>query len=191
LVDLNIFNRRKSFLNRSSGQLISVLIAASLLAVLFPLSSLYTVYHNENDILKLEARNHRIQEISLKFEKDLSCLNEEKSNMLKVTDSLSTRYDTKSQLISQLYDKRKNYKSRSHYLVLFAEAVEKFDVKMEFFKSKNKIVWVKFKSDNTRYITQVMQYISNMEEIKRIKIEGIQKDLNNSDYSGVIKVKFI
>jgi archaellum component FlaC len=191
LVNLTMYPRPPSFVNRASGQFIISTFAAISLSLAYPLVYLVGSYVNDAKIYALTIENNKLTAESNKYKKILS----EKKSQIKVLDEkikiLSDKYDGKAKTLTSIYDKKVNYRLKSGTFHTIAEELDKFEVNVEMIKSDNDTLWLALISSDDRKFTEVIKYMSDthFDEITEIDIERIQKDPASSYYKGLLKVE--
>lgn len=191
LVNLTMYPRPPSFVNRASGQFIISTFAAVSLSLAYPLVYLVGSYVNDAKIYALTMENNKLTTESNKYKKILS----EKKSQIKVLDEkikvLSDTYDGKSKTLSAIYDKKVNYRLKSETFHTIAEELDKFEVNVESIKSDVDTLWLSMASTDDRKFTEVIKYMSDthFDEINEIDIERIQKDPASNYYRGLLKVE--
>ena len=191
LVNLTMYPRPPSFVNRASGQFIISTFAAISLSLAYPLVYLVGSYVNDAKIYALTLENNKLTAESNKYKKILS----EKKAQIKVLDDkikvLSDTYNGKAKTLSSIYDKKVNYRLKSATFHTIAEELHKFDVNVGMIKSDVDTLWLSLVSTDDRKFTEVIKYISDthFDEINEIDIERIQKDAGSNYYKGLLKVE--
>ena len=190
-VNLTMYPRAPSFVNRASGQFIISTFAAISLSLAYPLVYLVGSYVNDAKIYALTIENDKLTAESNKYKKILS----EKKNQIKVLDEkikvLSNNYNGKTKTLTSIYDKKVNYRLKSGIYHTLAKELNKFEVHVEMIKSKNDTLWLSMLSSDDRKFTEVIKYMSDthFDEIIEIDIERIQKDPDSNYYKGLLKVE--
>ena len=190
-VNLTMYPRAPSFVNRASGQFIISTFAAVSLSLAYPLVYLVGSYVNDAKIYALTIENNKLTAESNKYKKILS----EKKNQIKGLDekinALSTTYDGKAKTLTSIYDKKVNYRLKSGLFHTVAEELNKFEVNVDMLKSNKDTLWLSLVSSDDRKFTEVIKYMSDthFDEILEIDIERIQKDPGSNYYKGLLKVE--
>ena len=191
LVNLTMYPRAPSFVNRASGQFIISTFAAVSLSLAYPLVYLVGSYVNDAKIYALTLENNKLTTESNKYKKILS----EKKTQIKGLDEkikvLSATYDGKAKTLTSIYDKKVNYRLKSGTFHTIAEELDQFEVHVDMLKSDNDILWLSLVSTDDRKFTEVIKYMSDthFDEIIEIDIERIQKDPGSNYYKGLLKVE--
>jgi len=191
LVNLTMYPRPPSFVNRASGQFIISTFAAVSLSLAYPLVYLVGSYVNDAKIYALTLENNKLTAESNKYKTILS----EKKEKIKVLDEkikvLSDTYNGKAKTLSSIYDKKVNYRLKSETFHNIAEELAKFEVNVDMIKSDVDTLWLSMVSTDDRKFTEVIKYISDthFDEINEIDIEKIQKDAGSNYYKGLLKVE--
>lgn len=190
IVNLTMFPRAPSFMNRASGQFIIATLAATTVGLAYPLVYLIGSYVNDAKIYALTIQNNELTAETNKYKKILS----EKKQKISVLDkqivTLSDVYQSKTNTLSAIYDKKVKYRLKSGIFHTIAEELDKFGVHVDMMYSQNDTVWLSLVSSNDRKFTELIKYISDthFDEITQIDIEIIQKDPESSYYKGLLKV---
>ena len=191
LVNLTMYPREPSFVNRASGQFIISTFAAVSLSLAYPLVYLVGSYVNDAKIYALTIENQKLTAESNKYKKILN----EKKSKIKVLDEkinvLSTTYSGKTKTLTSIYDKKVNYRLKSGTFHIIADELNKFDVNVNMLKSENDTLWLSLVSSDDRKFTEVIKYMSDthFHEITEIDIKKIHKDTGSSHYQGLLKVE--
>lgn len=190
LVNLTMFPRAPSFVNRAGGQFLIATFAAISVGLAYPLVYLIGSYVNDAKIYALDIENKKLQTESSKYKKILG----EKKKQMSVLDEkitkLSTRYSAKTKTLTSIYNKKVNYRLKSKTFHDIADELLKFDVNVDMLSSTNDTMLVSLVSSSDRKLTELIQYISDthFDEIDQIDIELIEKNPENSYYKGLLKV---
>jgi len=177
LVNVTMYPRAPSFVNRASGQFIISTFAAISLSLAYPLVYLVGSYVNDAKIYALTIENNKLTTESNKYKKILS----EKKSQIKVLDGkikvLSDTYAGKTKTLTSIYDKKVNYRLKSGTFHTIAEELNKFEVNVDMLKSENDTLWLSLVSTDDRKFTEVIKYMSDthFDEIIEIDIEKVQK----------------
>ncbi len=190
-VNLTMYPRAPSFVNRASGQFIISTFAAVSLSLAYPLVYLVGSYVNDAKNYALTIENNKLTAESNKYKKILT----EKKNQIKALDekinALSATYDGKAKTLTSIYDKKVNYRLKSGIFHTVAEELNKFEVNVDRLKSDKDTLWLSLVSSDDRKFTEVIKYMSDthFDEILEIDIERIQKDPGSNYYKGLLKVE--
>jgi hypothetical protein len=191
VINLSVYHRPPSFVNRASGQFLIATFASVSIGIAYPLYYLVGSYVNDAKIYALDIENKKLSAEASKYKKIIG----EKLKEIEVLDGqinkLSTIYSAKTKTLSSIYDKKVNYKLKSELLHIFSNELHKYDVQVNRIYSNNDTFWLDLTSENDRDITEFIKYISqkHFDSIKHIDIKKIAKDANNSDYNGLLKVE--
>jgi hypothetical protein len=191
LVNLTMYPRAPSFVNRASGQFIISTFAAVSLSLAYPLVYLVGSYVNDAKIYALTIENNKLTTESNKYKKILS----EKKSQIKVLDekinALSTTYNGKAKTLTSIYDKKVNYRLKSGMFHTFAKELDQFEVNVDNLKTENDTLWLSLVSSDDRKFTELIKYMSDthFDEIVAIDIKKIEKDPASDYYKGLLKVE--
>ncbi len=191
IVNLTMFPRAPSFVNRAGGQFIIATFAAISVGLAYPLIYLVGSYVNDAKIYALSIENDKLQAESTKYKQILGDKKKEINGLDEKIEKLSTRYQAKTKTLTAIYDKKANYKLKSGIFHRIAEELTKFDVHADMMYSKDSTVWMSLISSNDRKFTELIEYISDthFDEINQIDIEIIEKDPESNYYKGLLKVE--
>ena len=191
LVNLTMFPRPPSFVNRAGGQFLIATFAAVFVGLLYPLIYLTGSYTNDAKIYVLNIENNKLQTETDKYKKILGAKKNEIGILDGKIDKLSTEYSAKTKTLTAIYDKKVNYRLKSGIFHAIADELTKFDVNVEMLSSKDDTLWVSLVSSSDRKLTELIKYISDthFDEITQIDIERIEKDPESSYYKGLLKVE--
>jgi hypothetical protein len=190
-VNLTMYPRPPSFVNRASGQFIISTFAAISLSLAYPLVYLVGSYVNDAKIYALTIENNKLTTEANNYKKILN----EKKSQIKVLDEkikvLSDKYAGKTKTLTSIYDKKVNYRLKSGTYHVIAEELNQFEVNVDRLKSENDTLWLSLVSTDDRKFTEVIKYMSDthFDEIIEIDIERIQKDPSSNYYKGLLKVE--
>jgi len=191
VINLTMYPRAPSFVNRASGQFIISTFAAISLSLGYPLSYLVGSYVNDAKIYALDIENNKLTTEATKFKKILG----EKKAIIKSLDKnlkgLSTIYEAKTKTLTAIYDKKVNYRLKSGIFHTIADELTKFEVHVDKMRSERDTLWVSLVSSDDRKLTELIKYISDthFDEVNEIDIERIEKDPENNYYKGLLKVE--
>jgi len=190
VVNLTMFPRPPSFVNRASGQFIITTFAAISLGLAYPLVYLIGSYINDAKIYALNIENTKLTTESKKYKKILG----EKKQQIKVLDTeiakVSKIYGSKTKTLTSIYDRKVHYRLKSGTFYTIADDLNKFDVHVNNMYTQDDVIWLSLVSSDDRKFTEVIKYISDTHfgEIKQIDIELIKKDPESSFFKGLLKV---
>jgi hypothetical protein len=189
-VNLTMYPRPPSFVNRASGQFIISTFAAVSLSLAYPLIYLVGSYVNDAKIYALDIENKKLTKESTKYKKIIG----DKKKVIKGLDGnikqLSTVYSGKTKTLTAIYDKKINYKLKSGLFHTIAAELTKFDVHVDAIETKDDTLYISLVSIDDRKFTELIKYISDthFDDVKEIDIEKIAKDPNTQYYKGLLKV---
>ncbi len=190
IVNLTIFPRAPSFMNRASGQFIIATLTATAAGLAYPLVYLIGSYTNDAKIYALTIQNNELTTETNKYKKILS----DKKQKISVLDNeiakLSDIYQGKTNTLTAIYDKKVNYRLKSGTFHAIADELNKYGVHVDMMYSENDTLWLSLISSNDRKFTELIKYISDthFNELNQIDIEVIQKDQESNYYKGLLKV---
>lgn len=191
VINLTMYPRAPSFVNRASGQFIISTFAAVSLSLGYPLSYLVGSYVNDAKIYALDIENNKLTTEATKYKKILS----KKKATIKSLDTklkgLNTIYEAKAKTLTAIYDKKVNYRLKSGIFHTIAEELAKFEVHVDMMRSEEDTLWVSLVSSDDRKLTELIKYISDthFDDVNEIDIERIEKDPKNNYYKGLLKVE--
>lgn len=190
-VNLTMFPRPPSFVNRAGGQFIIATFAAISVGLAYPLVYLIGSYVNDAKIYALSIQNDKLHVEATKYKQILSKKRNEISSLDEKITKLSTRYQAKTKTLTSIYNKKANYRLKSEIFHGIADELTKFDVHADMMYSKGDTIWMSLVSSNDRKFTELIEYISDthFDEINQIDIELIEKDPESSYYKGLLKVE--
>jgi hypothetical protein len=191
LVNLTMFPRAPSFMNRASGQFIVATLSAITVGLAYPLVYLIGSYANDAKIYALTIQNNELTAETNKYKKLLGDRKQKIAALDKEISRLAGIYKGKTQNLTSIYDKKVNYRLKSGTFHTIAEELNKFDVHVDMLYSKEDTLWLSLVSSDDRKFTELIKYISDthFDEINQIDIELIQKDLESNYYKGLLKVE--
>ena len=189
-VNLTMFPRAPSFVNRAGGQFIISTFAAITVGLAYPLVYLIGSYANDAKIYALTIHNNELTAEANKYKKILSKKKQQIAVLDKETAKLSGIYKGKTKTLTSIYDKKVNYRLKSGRFHTIAEELNMFDVHVDMMYSTDDTVWLSIVSSDDRKFTELIRHISDthFDEINEIDIERIQKDPDSSYYRGLLKV---
>ena len=191
VVNLTMFPRAPSFVNRASGQFIISTFAAVSLSMAYPLIYLVGSYVNDAKIYALDIENNKLTTEATKYKDILGKKKATIKSLDKNLKGLSTIYEGKTKTLTAIYDKKVNYRLKSGIFHTIAEELTKFEVHVDMMHSEEDTLWVSLISSDDRKLTELIKYISetHFEEVNEIDIERIEKDPENNYYKGLLKVE--
>lgn len=177
---------------RSSGQLVAVMVGASILG-LVP-----TAYHLVSKIAidgkkgLLLHEEKRIEEDVLKYKK---LINSKSTLLERVTQEAksSQKYlDDKERTLESIYSKKVDYKLKSEQYAMFANDFEKFGIKSYDFHSFNDSYHLFLVAKSDKDITELISFMSKKYDDKMnfIDISIITRDNSNDTYQGLLRMDF-
>jgi len=190
VVNLTMFPRPPSFMNRASGQFIIATFAAISIGLSYPLVYLIGSYINDAKIYALNIENGKLTTESQKYKKILG----EKKKQIKVLNAeiakVSKVYGGKTRTLTAIYDRKVHYRLKSGTFYTIAADLSQYDVHVNRMYTKDDTIWLSVVSSDDRKFTEVIKHISDthFDEIKQIDIELIKKDPESSYYKGLLKV---
>jgi len=189
-VNLTMYPRAPSFINRASGQFIISTFAAISLSLAYPLIYLVGSYVNDAKIYALNTENQKLSTEAKKYKSILSKKKKIIKNLDNKIKNVSTTYSGKTKTLTAIYDKKINYKLKSGLFHTISEELNKFDVHVDMLTTEGDTLYVSLVSTDDRKFTELIKYISDIhfDEVKEIDIERILKDPENSYYKGLLKV---
>ena len=189
-VNLTMYPRAPSFINRASGQFIISTFAAVSLSLAYPLIYLVGSYVNDAKIYALNGENKKLTSEATKYKAILSKKKSTIKNLDNKIKSVSTIYSEKTKTLTAIYDKKINYKLKSGLFHIIAKELNKFDVHVDMLETVGDTLYVSLVSTDDRKFTELIKYISDthFNEVKEIDIERILKDPENGYYKGLLKV---
>jgi len=190
VLNLTMFPRPPSFLNRASGQFIVATASAIVIGLAYPLVYLVGSYIDEAKIYALNAENRQLVTEVNKYKKILGEKKKIIAGLNKQIASLSKTYHSKTKMLTAIYDKKVNYRLKSELFYTIAEDLANYDVHIDNLYTKENVLWLSLVSADDRKMTEFIKYISSMHfnEINAIDIKMIAKDENSSYYKGLLKV---
>ncbi len=189
-VNLTMYPRAPSFVNRASGQFIISTFAAISISLAYPLFFLISSYINEAKIYGLNIENEQLSAEVKKYKEILGKKKKEINILDKKIDHKKEKYDNKAKTLVAIYDKKINYTLKSGLFHTLANELVKFDVHVDMLSTEDDTMYVSLVSEDDRKFTELIKYISeaHFDDIKEIDIERIEKDTSNGYYKGLLKV---
>ncbi len=189
-VNLTMFPRAPSFMNRASGQFIIATFAAISAGLAYPLFYLVASYANDAKIYALTIQNNELTVEVNKYKKILGKKKQEISVLDKEISKLADIYKGKTKTLTSIYDKKVNYRLKSGRFHTIAEELNQFAVHVDMMYSNDDTVWLSLVSSDDRKFTELIKHISDthFDKINEIDIVRIQKDPDSSYYKGLLKV---
>ena len=190
VVNLTMFPRPPSFLNRASGQFIVATVAAISVGLAYPLVYLVGSYANDAKIYALKIQNDKLVAEANKYKKILG----EKKKIIAGLDTkiatLSKTYNGKAKTLESIYDKKVNYRLKSEIFYTISEDLAKHDVHVDMLYTKENTIWLSLVSSDDRKLTELIKDISDthFNELNSIDIKLIEKDPGSEYYKGLLKV---
>jgi hypothetical protein len=161
IVNLTMFPRAPSFMNRASGQFIIATLTAIAVGLAYPLVYLVGSYANDAKIYALTIQNNELTTETNKYKKILSAKKQEISVLDKEIAKLSDIYKGKTNTLATIYDKKVNYRLKSGIFHMLAEDLNKYGVHVDMLYSKDNVIWLSLVSSNDRKFTELIKYISD------------------------------
>jgi Tfp pilus assembly protein PilN len=189
-VNLTMYPRPPSFVNRASGQFIISVFGAISLSLAYPLVFLVGSYANDATIYALNIENDSLTAESVKYKGILSKKREVINSLDETIKDVSSRYSAKTKTLKAIYDKKINYRLKSGLFHTIAEQLHRFDVHIDSLESHGDTIEVNLVSTDDRKFTELIRYISetHFKSVKSIDIKTIEKNPENGYYKGLLKV---
>ncbi len=191
VVNLTMFPRPPSFVNRASGQFIIATVAAISLGLAYPLVYLVGSYANDAKIYALKIQDNKLSAEANKYKQILGKKKKIISGLDKRIANLSRTYNGKTKTLTSIYDKKVNYRLKSEIFYMIANDLAKHDVHVDMIHTKDNTLWLSLISSNDRKLTELIKDISHrhFKELNSIDIELIKKDPKSAYYKGLLKVE--
>ncbi len=192
ILNMTMFPRPPSFVNRASGQFIIATFAAISIGLAYPLYHLVSSYANEAKIYALNKQNDSLSSEVSKYKKILGEKKRKISALDKELANLAKLYGAKTKTLTSIYREKVDYRLKSETFYTIAEVLNKFDVHVDKLFTKDDTVWMSLVSSDDRKLTELIKYISDIYEndIKEIDIKMIEKDPDSDHYKGLLKVEW-
>jgi hypothetical protein len=192
VLNLTMFPRPPTFVNRASGQFIIATFAAISIGLAWPLYHLVSSYANDAKTFALSSQNEELKAEAAKYKK---ILGEKKAELKKLGDELNRLaklYGGKTKTLKSIYKEKVDYRLKSELFYTLAEELDKFGLHVDNIYTKEDTVWLSLVSSDDRKLTELIKYISetHFNDIKEIDIKLIEKDPDSDLYRGLLKVEF-
>jgi hypothetical protein len=192
VLNLTIFPRPPSFVNRASGQFIIATFAAISIGLAYPLYHLVGSYANDAKTFALKDQDKGLKAEAAKYKKIIGA---KKSELKKLTDELNRLaklYGTKTKTLKSIYKEKVDYHLKSELFYTLAEELNKFGLHVDKVETEEDTVWLSLVSSDDRKLTELIKYISetHFDDINEIDIKMIKRDPNSDIYRGLLKVEF-
>ncbi len=189
-VNLTMYPRPPSFINRASGQFIISTFAAISLSLAYPLVYLVGSYIDDAKIYALKKEDSKLTSESRKYKAILGAKKKTISGLDHKIKQVSTLYSGKTKTLTAIYNKKVNYKLKSGLFHTIAAELDKFDVHVDMISTKGDTLFISLLSTDDRKFTELIKYVSDthFDDIKEIDIERIEKDSQSNYYKGLLKV---
>ncbi len=191
VVNLTMFPRPPSFMNRASGQFIISTFAAISVGLAYPLVYLVGSYVNDAKIHVLKGENDKLTAESKKYKGILGAKKQKIAVLDKNIADISKVYAGKSKTLNAIYDKKVHYRLKSGTFYKIADDLNKFDVHIDNVYTQDDTLWLSLISTDDRKLTELIKHISDThyDELNQIDIEIIEKNPESSYYKGLLKVE--
>ena len=192
VLNLTIFPRPPSFVNRASGQFIIAMFAAISIGLAYPLFHLVSSYANDAKRLALSTQDAQLKAEASKYKQIIATKKKEISALDKELNRLIRLYGGKTKTLESIYKEKVNYRLKSGIFYTIAEELNRFGVYVDRIFTHEDTVWMSLVSSDDRKLTELIKYISDKHysDIKEIDIEMIEKDPESKHYRGLLKVEF-
>jgi len=190
VVNLTMFPRPPSFLNRASGQFIVATFAAISIGLAYPLVYLIGSYANDAKIYALKIQNDQLSAEANKYKQILGKKKKIIAGLDKQIANLSKIYNGKTKTLESIYNKKVNYRLKSEIFYTIAEDLARHDVHVDMISTKENTLWLSLVSSDDRKLTELIKDISetHFNELNAIDIKLIEKDPASAYYKGLLKV---
>jgi len=192
VLNLTMFPRPPTFVNRASGQFIIATFAAISIGLAWPLYHLVSSYANDAKTFALSKQDQELKAEATKYKKILGAKKAELKRLGDELNRLAKLYGGKTKTLKSIYKEKVDYRLKSELFYTLAEELNKFGLHVENIYTKEDTVWLSLVSSDDRKLTELIKYISNthFNDIKEIDIKLIEKDPDSDLYRGVLKVEF-
>jgi hypothetical protein len=192
VLNLTMFTRPPSFVNRASGQFIIATFAAISIGLAYPLYHLVSSYANDAKTFALKKQDKVLKAEASKYKKILGAKKSELKKLGDELNRLAKLYGGKTKTLKSIYQEKVDYRLKSGLFYTLAEELNKFGLHVDNIYTKEDTVWLSLISSDDRKLTELIKYISetHFNDIKEIDIKLIQKDPNSDLYRGLLKVEF-
>jgi hypothetical protein len=192
VLNLTMFPRPPSFVNRASGQFIIATFAAISIGLAYPLYHLVSSYANDAKTFALKKQDKVLKAEASKYKKILGAKKSELKKLGDELNRLAKLYGEKTRTLKSIYQEKVDYRLKSELFYTLAEELNKFGLHVDNIYTKEDTVWLSLISSDDRKLTELIKYISetHFNDIKEIDIKLIQKDPNSDLYRGLLKVEF-
>jgi hypothetical protein len=192
VLNLTMFPRPPSFVNRASGQFIIATFAAISIGLAYPLYHLVSSYANDAKTFALKKQDKVLKAEASKYKKILGAKKSELKKLGDELNRLAKLYGGKTKTLKSIYQEKVDYRLKSGLFYTLAEELNKFGLHVDNIYTKEDTVWLSLISSDDRKLTELIKYISetHFNDIKEIDIKLIQKDPNSDLYRGLLKVEF-
>jgi hypothetical protein len=192
IINLSVYPRPPSFLNRASGQFIVATFASISIGIAYPLYFLIGTYVNDAQIYALKIQDQKLSAEANKYKRLLKERNKKIAILDKKIKELKDKYNSKTKTLSSIYNKKVDYKLKSELLHNFGNDLYRHNLKVDNIYTVENTIWLSLVSKNDRDITEFIKYITSKysDGIKELDIKQIHKDeLSNQMYNGLLKVE--
>ena len=192
ILNMTVFPRPPSFVNRASGQFIIAMFAAISIGLAYPLYHLVSSYANDAKRLALSKQDAELKAEASKYKQIIAAKKKQISALDKELNRLTQLYGGKTKTLESIYKEKVDYRLKSGIFYTIAEELNKFGVYVDKIYTHENTVWLSLVSSDDRKLTELIKYISDKHynDIKEIDIEMIEKDPASKHYRGLLKVEF-
>jgi len=192
VLNMTLYPRPPSFVNRTSGQFIIALFVTVSAGLIYPIYHFMGAYTNKAKIIALTPEKEKLEREANRYKAILSQKRKKISELDKRIESLMTRYEAKKKTLVAVYNKKVDYRLKSGLFYLLSEELNRFGVNVERIVSDNNTVYLYIVSPDDRKITELIKFMTekHYDDIKSIDIELLAKDPATTYYRGLLKVAF-
>ena len=192
VLNLTMFPRPPTFVNRASGQFIIATFAAISIGLAYPLYHLVSSYASDAKAFALSSTEKELKAEAQKYKKIIAAKKGEISQLDKELNRLAALYGGKTKTLQSIYKEKVDYRLKSELFFNIAKELSRFDIYVDKIFTKENTIWLSIVSSDDRKLTELIKYISDtyFSEIKEIDIELIEKDPESEHYRGLLKVEF-
>ncbi|AQW84497.1 hypothetical protein [Campylobacter pinnipediorum] len=160
--DLNfsIFKRPPPFFQRKSGKFITTLAASFLLSLSYPIFNYSYGFFLQKEADKMQEEYNIKHNDELRIKSKLENLNKEKNIVRDKLTEEEQRFDFRKKLLSEIDDKKNNYKMKSIVLYDLSNLLNKEEIKIKRIYSNDKNITIRVQSDSDKKITEFIKSIA-------------------------------
>lgn len=190
--NFSLFFRPPPFLQRKSGQFLTITAASVLLALAWPI---YNVSYNA--VLEFQKQQLIKEERALnlkvtRLKREIQQLNDQKDEVNKKIKNEYALFDKKGNILQSIFDKKVHYPMKAKMIVKLCDDMHQYNVHLTQLTNDDSLFVFSLYAASEKKITQYIKFLTeNYGQKIRTDIAKIYKDEEEKIYHGELKVTLL